>query len=161
MEEHAALSQVDPDLAAVKAAKSLEAASLVRQVPAAAPAKAEAHFAERLELETDPSDVHSDLSAGRSGVVVLDVRPAEAYERTHVPGARSVPYRQIDEQLATTLSRDDVHVVYCWGPGCNAATKAALRLARMGLPVKEMIGGIEYWRREGYRLASGSEPGTL
>jgi rhodanese-related sulfurtransferase len=161
MEQDVALSEVDHELAAVKAAKPVEATSLVRQVPAAPPTKAAAHFAARLEHETDPSDVHGDLSAGRPGVVVLDVRPVEAYERTHVPGARSVPYRQIDEQLAATLSRDDVHVVYCWGPGCNAASKAAVRLARLGLPVKEMIGGIEYWRREGYSLASGSEPGTL
>jgi rhodanese-related sulfurtransferase len=139
----------------------LESTSVVRESPAAAPAKAEEHFARRLECETDPADVHSDLSAGRPGVVVLDVRQAGAYEQGHIPGARSIPYGEIDERVAGSLSRNDVHVVYCWGPGCNAATKAALRLARLGVPVKEMIGGIEYWRREGYRLASGPEPGIL
>lgn len=112
-------------------------------------------------METDPSDVHADLLAGHPGVAVLDVRPPEAYERSRVPGARSVPYRAIDEQLAASLSMDTVHVVYCWGPGCNAASRAALRLVQLGIPVKEMIGGIEYWRREGYPLASGSDPGHL
>src|SRR5207245_11627846 len=48
----------------------------------------------------------------------------------------------------TTLFRSVV--VYCWGPACNAATKAAVRLAALGFRVKEMIGGIEYWDREGY-----------
>jgi rhodanese-related sulfurtransferase len=154
-------ADVDSDLAAVKAAKVPERASMVRQVPAAGPARAEAHFTLRLEVETDPSDVHADLLAGHPGVVVLDVRPPEAYERSHVPGARSVPYRTIDDQLAATLSADSVHVVYCWGPGCNAASRAGLRLARLGIPVKEMIGGLEYWRREGYPLAAGQEPGSL
>ena len=41
-------------------------------------------------------------------------------------------------------------VTYCWGPGCNGATKAALELARLGRPVREMIGGYEYWQREGH-----------
>jgi rhodanese-related sulfurtransferase len=40
-------------------------------------------------------------------------------------------------------------VTYCWGPGCNGATKAALEFAKLGYPVKEMIGGFEYWAREG------------
>jgi rhodanese-related sulfurtransferase len=48
-------------------------------------------------------------------------------------------------------------VVYCWGPGCNGAVKAAVNLARMGRPVKEMIGGFEYWVREGHPVeGSGS-----
>lgn len=152
---------VDPDLAAVKAGKPAEPSSFVLRVPPAAAAEAEAHFARRLAVETDPSDVHSDLRARRPGIVVLDVRPRDAYERSHVPGARCVPYREIDERGDASFARDAVHVVYCWGPGCNAATHAALRLARLGVPVKEMIGGLEYWRREGYPLASGSEPGSL
>lgn len=161
MEMKAVSSDVDDDLVAVKATKPAAVSSMVRQVPAASAAKAAAYFGGRLELETDPSDVHSDLVARHPGIVVLDVRPTDAYERAHVPGARSLPYRQIDEALAATLSSSDVHVVYCWGPACNAATKAAARLAKLGLPVKEMIGGIEYWRREGYPMARGSDVGSL
>ena len=40
-------------------------------------------------------------------------------------------------------------MVYCWGPGCNGATKAALQFSRLGYEVREMIGGFEYWAREG------------
>jgi rhodanese-related sulfurtransferase len=43
-------------------------------------------------------------------------------------------------------------VTYCWGPGCNGATRAALALALAGYPVREMIGGVEYWIREGFPL---------
>jgi rhodanese-related sulfurtransferase len=78
-----------------------------------------------------------------------------------VPGAISLPYREIDAAAVSDFSGDDVVVTYCWGPGCNASTKAALRFANLGFRVKEMIGGIEYWRREGYPLAAGDEPGSL
>jgi rhodanese-related sulfurtransferase len=37
---------------------------------------------------------------------------------------------------------DKVFVVYCASPHCNGANKAALRLARLGFPVKIMIGGV-------------------
>ena len=40
-------------------------------------------------------------------------------------------------------------VTYCWGPGCNGATRAALALAELGYRVREMLGGFEYWAREG------------
>jgi rhodanese-related sulfurtransferase len=143
----------------IKAHKPLPERSLVTETPSAASAAAEAHFAAKLELETDPSDVHSDLMAGHQGFVVLDARPLEAYRKAHVPGAISLPYRQVDSER-TSFIKDSLAVVYCWGPACNAAAKAALRLARMGFQVKEMIGGIEYWRREGYPLVAGDEPGA-
>lgn len=40
-------------------------------------------------------------------------------------------------------------LVYCWGPGSNGATRAGLIISELGYPVKEMIGGFEYWAREG------------
>ncbi|MFE5999867.1 rhodanese-like domain-containing protein [Streptomyces sp. NPDC056454] len=41
-----------------------------------------------------------------------------------------------------------------WGPGCNGATRAALALAQLGYQVKEMLGGFEYWAREGLAFES-------
>ena len=54
-------------------------------------------------------------------------------------------------------------VTYCWGPGCNGAHRAALKFARLGYPVKEMIGGFEYWAREGLPIetANGIHRRTL
>jgi rhodanese-related sulfurtransferase len=149
------------DLAEIKAQKPREARSLVRATLAAHPDVAARHFQAKLEVETDPSDVHSDLLAGHDGLVVVDARVTEAYKRAHVPGAISMPYRDINPASASPFSKDNVVVVYCWGPGCNAAAKAGLRFAELGFRVKEMIGGIEYWRREGYPLASGDEQGSL
>ena len=126
--------------------------SSVLETPAAAPAEAQAHFAARLAVETDPSDVHADLAKGVEGFVVVDARSADQYAACHVPGALSLPYRQIRAETTADLPPDAVIVVYCWGPACNAATKAGARLAALGFRVKEMIGGIEYWRREGYAV---------
>ena len=82
----------------------------------------------------------------------LDVRSAVDYADKHAAGAESLPYRDITPQWTADYPDDALFVVYCWGPGCNGSTKAALRLAELGYAVKEMIGGIEYWEREGYPL---------
>lgn len=126
--------------------------SFVLETPAGEPSAAERHFAAKLSVETDPADVHADLQRGTTGFRLLDVRSAEQYEECHIPGALSLPARSINAESvrAAALSAADVLVVYCWGPGCNGAAKAALRLSSLGYRVKEMIGGIEYWRREGH-----------
>jgi rhodanese-related sulfurtransferase len=115
----------------------------------AAPSDAAAHFAARLAFETDVSDVHAALESGNPGFVLLDSRSAGAWEQGHVPGARHVPGREIPARAAAELDPSVPIVTYCWGPGCNGATRAALALARLGYRVREMLGGFEYWAREG------------
>ena len=121
----------------------------VTSVPAADPAAAVAHFDARLRFETDPDDVASALAdGGEPGFVILDARGAEAFDAAHLPGAFNLP-RPIRREDVDALP-ERLIVVYCWGPGCNGATKAAAELAGLGRPVKEMIGGFEYWVREGH-----------
>jgi rhodanese-related sulfurtransferase len=122
--------------------------TVLTAVPAADPQTAYAHFAGRLAVEVDPADVTAALAAGQSDFVLVDVRAAGAYRKAHLPGAISLPVAEID---ADSLSRlpDGLLVTYCWGPACNGATKGAARIAALGRPVKEMIGGFEYWVREG------------
>jgi rhodanese-related sulfurtransferase len=112
------------------------------------PADAVAHFARRLAVETDVSDVHAALQSGEPGFVLLDSRSAESWAQGHVPGAVHLPGREIPSR-AGELDRSVPVVTYCWGPGCNGATRAALALATLGFRVREMIGGFEYWAREG------------
>src|SRR3954451_16029027 len=116
--------------------------SFVLEHLAASPADAHRHFASRLAVETDPSDVHADLERGVDRIVVLDARSTQQYGECHVPGAINIPHRMISAETTARLSRDVCIVTYCWGPGCNAATKAAMRLASLGFQVKEMIGGL-------------------
>ncbi len=127
--------------------------SFVRETPAADPEEAHRHFLFRLSVETDPADVHLDMSRGARDLVVIDARDPEPFSECHIPGAINLPHRKIDEASVAQFPPDATLVTYCWGPGCNAATKAAARLAALGFRVKEMIGGIEYWRREGYPVA--------
>jgi rhodanese-related sulfurtransferase len=108
------------------------------------PADAAAHFARRLAVETDVSDVHAALESGRPGFVLVDSRSLESWAQGHVPGAVHLPGREIAGRAATELDPAVPVVTYCWGPGCNGASRAALTLAQLGYRVREMIGGFEY-----------------
>jgi rhodanese-related sulfurtransferase len=109
------------------------------------------HFARRLEVETDVSDVAAAQAAGEADFVILDSRSRAAYDAGHLPGAAWLP--ELTAETVATLPEGPV-VVYCWGPSCNGACKAALRLAELGRPVKEMLGGFEYWARDGHPVAT-------
>lgn len=116
----------------------------------ASPEAAIAHFAGRLAVEADVSDVAAALAEGGSGFALVDTRNDEAWAQGRVPGAVHLPRRRIAEEGTALVGPGTPVVVYCWGPGCNGATRAALEFARLGHPVKEMIGGFEYWVREGF-----------
>lgn len=127
-------------------------------VPAAAPTLAAAHFLARLAVETDVSDVHADLEAGAAGLVVVDSRGITAWDQGHLPGALHLPTPEIAARAAALVPVGSRVVTYCWGPGCNGATRAALEFARLGYPVKEMLGGYEYWVREGLPVVTPAGP---
>jgi rhodanese-related sulfurtransferase len=126
--------------------------SFVLEHPAAPAQEAHRHFTSKLAVETDPSDVHADLERGVRRIVVVDARSPQHFAECHVPGAINLPHRSITAESTAALARDVCVVVYCWGPACNAATKAGARLSALGFQVKEMIGGLEYWRHEGYAV---------
>ncbi|MBD0683188.1 MULTISPECIES: rhodanese-like domain-containing protein [unclassified Pseudomonas] len=126
--------------------------SPVSEVPAAPSDIALQHFSSRLTFETDCSDVHASQQAGEVDFVLVDVRGPLAYERGHVPGAINIPSRSLTAQALAAYPKTTLFVVYCAGPHCNGANKAAVRLATLGYPVKEMIGGVMGWLDEGFRL---------
>jgi rhodanese-related sulfurtransferase len=108
-----------------------------------------AYFAGRLAYETDVSDVAAALDAQTPGLVVVDSRGDAAWRQGHLPGAVHLPRAEIAVRAAGSVPPDSQVVTYCWGPGCNGATRAALEFARLGYAVREMLGGYEYWVREG------------
>ena len=122
--------------------------NLVSQVPAADSASAVRRF------ETDCWDVH-DALARSPDFVLLDVRPPEAFARAHVPGAINIPHAKIIASRMACYGPGTLFVVYCAGPHCNGAERGALRLARLGLPVKVMIGGMAGWVDEGFGVEHG------
>lgn len=123
----------------------------VASTPAAPSPDAHDHFSQKLAFETDCADVYADVKHNVDDFVLVDVRSPSDYERSHAVGAVNIPVTRITEQRMADFPDDTLFVVYCWGPGCNGATKAAAKLSSMGYAVKEMLGGIEYWEdRERY-----------
>lgn len=106
------------------------------------------YFSTRLAHETDPSDVYAAQRA-QDRFVLVDVRGQDAWDQGRITGAVHMPYREITERAPTEIPYDMPVVVYCWSPGCNAGQKGALAFAQLGYNVREMIGGYEYWVREG------------
>jgi len=115
------------------------------------------HFSQRLSFETDCWDVHDALSRGVQDFVLLDVRSQSAHDVSHVPGAISLPHTEITVDRMREWPDDTLFVVYCAGPHCNGANRAAIRLARLGRPVKEMIGGMTGWADEGFAFSSNGD----
>jgi rhodanese-related sulfurtransferase len=123
--------------------------SWVIAIPHADPAEAHRYFARKLAYETDPADVWHAIDSGTVDFLLVDCRPVGNYTKAHLPGAINLPLREITPQRVRDLPNLPL-VTYCWGPSCNASTKGAFALTALGRPAKEMIGGLEYWIREGH-----------
>jgi rhodanese-related sulfurtransferase len=113
------------------------------------------HFRDKLEFETDAWDLNEMLRE-HANVVIVDARSETAYAQEHIPRAINLPHRKMNPESTRHLDRRALYVTYCDGIGCNASTKGALKLAELGFQVKELIGGIDWWKRDGYATESAS-----
>lgn len=111
---------------------------------------ATAYFRAKLRYQVDVMDVADSLPANE--FVLIDTRRRASWEHGHVPGAVHLPTADIPSRAPELIPVGTPVVVYSWGPGCNGSTFAALAFAELGYPVREMIGGIEYWARNGLPL---------
>jgi rhodanese-related sulfurtransferase len=115
----------------------------------------------KLRYETDPSDLFAALNA-QENLVVIDARSPEAFNAEHIPGAINIPHRSVSEQTTAHLDRRAGYVTYCDGIGCNASTKGALKMAQLGFAVRELLGGLEWWRRDGFATqGANATPGRM
>lgn len=103
----------------------------------------------KLAFEIDPSDLFEAMNNGER-IVPVDARRPAAFAKEHIPGALNIPHRSMNTENTKSLRKDVLYVTYCDGIGCNASTKGALKLASLGFNVKELIGGIEWWKLDGY-----------
>lgn len=126
--------------------------SSVTAIAAASSDRAAARFGTAFEFETDCADVHGAMQTGQPDFVLLDTRSPALYAQGHVPGAVNLPHGKIVEVKLAAYPADTLFVVYCAGPHCNGAHRGAYRLAKLGRPVKLMIGGITGWLDEGFTL---------
>ncbi|HEX8378110.1 MAG TPA: rhodanese-like domain-containing protein [Pedobacter sp.] len=107
------------------------------------------HYENKLAFEIDPSDLFDALNGGEK-VLPLDARKPIGFIAEHIPGAINLPHREMTEDSTKGLDKNILYVIYCDGIGCNASTKGALNMTRLGFKVKELIGGIEWWKFDGY-----------
>ncbi|CAI2788495.1 molybdopterin biosynthesis protein MoeB [Serratia grimesii] len=135
--------------------------SLVLAFPPVTAAQSLDYLAAKLSYYADAWDVAEDLRNGISEILVIDTRAEAQYAAGHIPGAISLPHRLMDEAGTAHLDRSKVYVTYCDGIGCNGSTKGAYKLAQQGFRVKELIGGLDFWLRDGHPLATGEQPGSL
>ena len=131
--------------------------SAVSAFPAASSADALAHFESAFSYETDCWEVDDAIANGNQDFVLLDVRSPLLHARGHAPGAVNLPHARIVQAKMARWPADTLFVVYCAGPHCNAGHRAAVRLARLGRPVKLMTGGLTGWIDEGFSLATNDD----
>ena len=107
------------------------------------------YYQAKLRYETDASDLFAALSA-QENLVVIDARSREAFAKEHIPGAINIPHRSLSAETTAHLDKEASYVTYCDGIGCNASTKGAMRMAQLGFSVRELMGGLDWWRRDGF-----------
>ena len=108
------------------------------------------HFENKLAFETDSWDLKVALEAGEN-IVVVDARSPQAYQKEHIPGAINIPHRTMNQETTKQIDKASLIVTYCDGIGCNASTKGALNMTKLGFRVKELMGGLDWWNRDGYK----------
>jgi rhodanese-related sulfurtransferase len=122
----------------------------------------ERHYQAKLAYEIDPSDLAAALARGEA-MTIVDTRAPESYAGQHIPGAINIPHRTMSASTTAGLDRHALVVAYCDGIGCNGSTRGALNMLRLGFRVKELIGGMEWWVRDGYAVhgsAATADSGT-
>ena len=107
------------------------------------------HYEDKLRYETDSWDLNTAIQNGER-IAVIDTRSPEAFAKEHISGAVNLPHRNMSEDTTAHLDREVLYITYCDGIGCNASTKGALKMAQLGFRVKELIGGLDWWKRDGY-----------
>ena len=107
------------------------------------------HYQNKLAFEMDPSDLFDALEA-KQNVIAIDARKDFAFVKEHIPGAINLPHRTMNAETTAGFDKDAIYVTYCDGIGCNASTRGALNMAKLGFNVRELIGGIEWWKFDGY-----------
>jgi len=106
-------------------------------------------YQNKLAFEMDPADLFDALQK-KENVVVIDTRKPVAYQKEHIPQALNLPHREMNAESTKHLDKTKIYVCYCDGIGCNASTKGSLNLSKLGFQVKELIGGIQWWKFDGY-----------
>lgn len=112
------------------------------------------HYQTKSAYATDSWDLKVAVEA-KENIIIIDARSRKAYEAEHIPGAINIPHREMSPETTASLDKSALVVTYCDGIGCNASTKGALAMTKLGFKVKELIGGLDWWKRDGHTTSCG------
>lgn len=115
------------------------------------------HYSNKLEYEIDSWDLNTAREAGEN-ITVVDARSPAAFQREHIPGAINIPHGTMSPDTTGHIDKKSLVVTYCDGIGCNASTKGALNMLKLGFRVKELMGGMDWWKRDGYKTHADATP---
>jgi rhodanese-related sulfurtransferase len=107
------------------------------------------YFQNKIDFELDPCDLFNAFENGE-GYIAVDTRKPAAFEKEHIPGSINLPHREMNEETTRALDKTKIYACYCKGYGCNSSTRGALNLSKLGFKVKEVFGGLESWKKDGY-----------
>ncbi|KAA1247624.1 rhodanese-like domain-containing protein [Aquimarina sp. RZ0] len=107
------------------------------------------YYQNKLSYEMDPSDLFFALE-NQKDIIIMDTRQPFAYKKEHIPTAINLPHLEMTQENTEKLDKTKTYICYCDGIGCNASTKGALNMAMQGFTVKELIGGLAWWKIDGY-----------
>lgn len=113
------------------------------------------HYSDKLAYEIDSWDLNVGLEAGEN-IAVVDARSPEAFQREHIPGAVNIPHHTMSPETTRHIDKNILVVTYCDGIGCNGSTKGALNMLKLGFHVRELIGGLDWWKRDGHKTHVGA-----
>jgi rhodanese-related sulfurtransferase len=112
------------------------------------------YYSDKLKYEIDSWDLSQSLNDNKK-VIVIDARSKEAFDLENIPTSINIPHRTMNKETTKDLDKTYLYVTYCDGIGCNASTKGALKMAELGFEVKELLGGLDWWKRDGHNIACG------
>lgn len=95
------------------------------------------------------SEILQEIETGNT--ILLDLRPTEEFAAGHLPGARSLPFSELDSRL-DEIPRDRPVIVYCRGPFCTNAIDGSHRLRDVGFHVRRLKEGVAEWRAQNLEL---------
>jgi len=100
--------------------------------------------------QVDPAEVSEHLG---NGIVLVDVRETEEWDRGHIPGAVHVPRGYLESRIdAAVGDRDQRVILYC-ASGQRSALAAHTLSGLLGYAnVASMTGGITLWKDRGYKV---------
>jgi rhodanese-related sulfurtransferase len=86
---------------------------------------------------------------------LLDIRDAESYVISHIPGALQIPLSRVQGEVPF-LPKDKTIVAYCTCPHDEAAIEAVQILQHAGMQNGRVLrGGLQAWQQLGFPTASG------